>query len=169
MSAVAVKNSFVVAVVMVVLMRFLAPAIAADGLYVAATGTNSIMMVDSSTIAPDRDNHATAVFFEFRRDGNDIRVTADFDCTGHRWRALSLHTFGLNKGGSGIWEGDIDPPPDYEDIEDGSVLRETETFICRWPGSVIGKATIPEVPDDPALQLNMLARSAKASFETQKR
>ena len=144
------------------------PALAADGLYVVATGTNSVMIVDSSTIAPDRLGHATAVFFEFRRDGNDARVTADFDCDGHRWRAFSVHTFGLNKGGSGIWEDDIDAPSNYEDTEDGSVLRETETFVCRWPGSVLGKAAIPEVPDDPADQMNMLARSAKATFDTKK-
>ena len=143
-------------------------AIAADGLYVAATGANSVMMVDSSTIAPDRTGHATAVFFEFRRDGKDVRVTADFDCDGHRWRALLIHAFGLNNGGGGIWEDDIDPPPDYVDTEDGSVLRETETFVCRWPGSVIGKAAIPEVPDDPADQMNMLARSAKATFDLKK-
>jgi hypothetical protein len=145
-----------------------APANAADGLYVSATGNNSLMIVDSSTIAPDRLGHATAVFFEFRRDGKDARVTADFDCEGHRVRALSLHAFGLNAGGIGIWEGDIDPPSDYEEIEDGSVLRETELFICRWPGSVIGKAAIPEVPDDQAEQMNMLARSAKATFDTRK-
>ena len=96
------------------------------------------MMVDSSTIAPDHTGHATAVFFEFRRDGQDVRVAADFDCDWHRWRALSLHGFGLNEGGSGIWENDIDPPSDYDDTEDGTVLRETETFVCRWPGSVIG-------------------------------
>ena len=144
------------------------PAVAADGLYVVATGTNSVMMVDSSTIAPDRTGHATAIFFEFRRDGKDARVAADFDCEGHRWRALSLHPFGLNEGGGGIWEDDIDPPSDYEDTEDGSVLRETETFVCRWPGSVIGKAAIPEVPDDPADQMNMLARSAKATFDIKK-
>ena len=143
-------------------------ALAADGLYVAATGTNSLMIVDSSTIAPDRSGHATAVFFEFRRDGKDARVTADFDCEGHRLRAFSLHTFGLNDGGIGIWEDDIDPPSDYEETEDGSVLRETETFVCRWPGSVIGKAAIPEVPDDPADQMNMLARSAKATFDLKK-
>lgn len=145
-----------------------APVLAADGLYAVATGANSVMIVDSTTITPDRTEHATAIFYELRRDGNNARVTADFDCQGHRWRALAVHLFGVTKDGNDIWEDDIDPPPDYVDVEDGTVLRATETFVCRWPGSVIGKAGIPDAPDDPAAQMLMLARSAKATFDGKK-
>ncbi|HWE47396.1 MAG TPA: hypothetical protein VG407_15340 [Caulobacteraceae bacterium] len=135
------------------------------GVYFVSQTEMMIYVVDASTIATGEADRRTANVYVLQRNGAHRRDNDDFDCKAHMVRKTGGFDFSLTADGAEVkvvksapWKADhIDPA--------GSIIRETEDFVCRWPASAGKEVLLSGMPEDEHARMIKLGAQAHDIFK----